>query len=268
MESTRLHRCAILLAAVAFLSVFTGTAVSSNEERPFYSVGQSHIWLGAAIAVLTIGLVIWIHAAEELRRLRLLGRTLLAAMAVQVFLGLQPLPQPPAIRIAHAFIGQLFFTVTGVIAVYTSGGWERKPERVEGASWLWFLAMITPAVVLAQVALGTLFRHGALGLALHLLGAFLVAMFISAMALPVIYGSEDSPLRRPAQVFLTIASVQVFLGFALFTMGSMDIDPQVMILMTMIHAAMGALTLSATVIMALLIRRHICAPQRAHESRE
>jgi len=233
-----------------------------------YSVGQSHIWLGAAIAVLTIGLVICIHAAEERKWLRHMGWIALAAMTVQVLLGLRPLPQPPAIRIVHAFIGQLFFTLTGVIAVCTTAGWKRKPERAECASWLWFLANCTPAMVLVQVALGTLFRHGALGVALHLLGAFLVAMFISGLTLPVIYGPEDSALRPAAQAFLAIASVQVFLGLALFTMSSMDIDPQVMIVMTMIHAAMGALTLAATVIMSLLIRRHIGVPERVHESRE
>jgi hypothetical protein len=45
------HRTAILFAAFAFLSVLTGTAVTSNPERPLYSLGQSHIWLGAIVVI-------------------------------------------------------------------------------------------------------------------------------------------------------------------------------------------------------------------------
>jgi hypothetical protein len=49
--------------------------------------------------------------------------------------------------------------------------------------------------------------------------------------------------------------VQVFLGLALFSMESMDVDPSSVILMTILHATTGALTLAATVLMAGLIRR-------------
>ena len=43
-------------------------------------------------------------------------------------------------------------------------------------------------------------------------------------------------------MFLTTASVQVFLGLALFSMQSVNVDPQVMIVVTMIQAAVAALT--------------------------
>ena len=127
-----------------------------------------------------------------------------------------------------------------------------------GAGTLLLCAKITPFVVLGQVALGTLFRHGALGIGLHLIGAFLVALFMLAMALPVVYGPEYRALQLAAKLFLGAASVQVFLGLALFSMQSMDVDPAAMIMVTMVHAAMAALTLSATVMLAVLIRRDVC----------
>jgi hypothetical protein len=89
----------------------------------------------------------------------------------------------------------------------------------------------------------------------HLLGAFVIAFLVLGMTLPAIYGPETSPLRPPAQVLLVALSVQVFLGMALFTMASMDIDPLVTILLNVAHAATGAVTLAATVVMTLLIRR-------------
>jgi heme A synthase len=255
------HRTAILLAAFAFLSVLTGTAVTSNPERPLYSLGQSHIWLGAIVGILTMAVGISIHATSEGRWLRVLSAIAMAAVVVQVLLGLQTFPQPPETRIAHSFIGQLFFSMTAVIAVCTSDRWRRTPERVEASS-MRVLVKIVPVVVLAQVGLGALFRHGAMDVMPHLLGAFITAFFILGLALPVIYRPEHSSLRLAAQVFLVIASVQVFLGLALFSMQFMDTDPTVIILLMTIHAATGALTLAGTVVMAVLIGRSVCAPKR------
>jgi len=262
-----LHRCAILLAAVAFLSMCTGTCVTSNEERPLYSVGQCHIWLSAGVAVLTIALVLCMRSAGAGSWPRRLGWIVVAGVAVEAVLGFQPLPQAPAVRIAHAFIAQLFFPLTVTIAALTSQAWKPHPAPMDGAGILQLAAKLTPFVVLAQVVLGTLFRHGALGVGLHLIGAFVVVLFMLGMALPVIYGPEYRALQIAAKLFLAIASVQVFLGLALFTMQSMDLDPAAMILLTMIHAAVAALTLAATIMLALLIRRDVCAPKRADEAR-
>jgi hypothetical protein len=257
MRNRWLHRCAILLAALAFLSVFTGAAVTSNEERPLYSVGQSHLWLSLGVAVLAIALVLWMRSAGTGLWLRRLGWMALAAVAVEAVLGFLPLPQAPPVRIAHAFIAQLFFPLSVAIAALTSIRWKPHPAPMEGAGALLLAAKITPMVVLAQVALGTLFRHGVLGVGPHLIGAFLVALFMLAMALPVIYGPEYRALQLAAKLFLTAASVQVFLGLALFSMQSMDVDPVVMIVVTMVHAAVAALTLSATVMLAVLILRDV-----------
>lgn len=266
MGNRWLHRCFILLAAVTWLSVFTGAAVTSNEERPLYSVGQTHYWLSAGVAALTIIAVLAMRSAGAEGWLRRLGWTMLAAVVIQALLGLVPLPQPPAVRIAHAFLAQLFFPLTVVIAGLTSRAWRPRPAPMNGAGVLQLACKITPLAVLAQVALGTLFRHGALGVGLHIMGAFLVALLMLCMALPVIYGPEYRALQMAAKVFLTVASVQVFLGLALFSMQSMDVDPAAMILVTMIHAAVAALTLAATVILALLIRRDVCAVEPAEQA--
>ena len=263
MKTLLLNRCAILLSALAFLSVLTGTAVTSNEERPFYSVGQAHIWLGAASAILSISLVICTRSEKERSWLRRLCWFALAAVAVQAILGLQSLPQPPAVRITHAFAAQLLFPVTVVIAWCTSTGWKKLPKQIECSSFLQLLAYGTPVIALGQVALGTLFRHGASGVGPHLIGAFVVAIVMLGLALPIIYGPESSPLRLAAQLTLTVASVQVFVGLGLFSIQLMDIDPQVIILVTMIHAATGALTLTATVMMAVEMNRSSLSSQKS-----
>ena len=239
------------------MSLATGPAVSSNEERPYYSWGQSHLWLGAAVAVLTVLLVILLPAAKPPVWLRRTGWTALAAFALEAVIGFLPLPQAPAVRTAHAFLGQLLFPLAILIAFRTSRGWATTAGQAEGTPWLRRLMKSTPIVMLAQVALGVLHRHGATGVAPHLLSAFIVVFFVLGLSLPVIYQPEYHSLHRAAAAFLTIALVQVLLGFVLFTLVAVEADPSVTILMTLIHAAMAALTLSATVIMAVLVRRRI-----------
>jgi heme A synthase len=263
MMSPWLHRCAVLAAAFSFASVFTGAAVTSNPERPYYSIGQNHLWLSIAAGVLTIAVVLWLGSARERTWLRRLGWGAVAAVAMEAVVGLQPLPQPPALRITHAAIAQLLFAAMVVLAVCTGRAWNHPPKRVEGSSFLRFLGNAAPILVLAQVALGTLFRHGALGVGPHLIGAFVIAFVILGVTLPVIYKPELHELHLTARGLLAIASVQVFVGLTLFSMLSMDVDPGLVILITMTHAATGALTLAATVVMAILIRRHVYAPDSA-----
>jgi heme A synthase len=263
MRSPWLHRCAVLLAVISLASVFTGAAVTGNPERPYYSVGQTHLWLSIAAGALTITVVLWLASSRGSTALRRLGWSAIAAVAFEAVVGLQPLPQPPALRITHAAIAELLFSAIVVIAVCTGRRWAEPPKRAEGSSFLRFLGNAAPIVVLAQVALGTLFRHGVLGVGPHLIGAFVIAFFILGVTLSVIYKPEHSELHLTARALLTIASVQVFVGLTLFSMQSMDVDPSLVILVTMIHAATGALTLAATVVMAILIQRHVYLPDSA-----
>ncbi len=260
MTSPWLHRCAVVLAVISSASVFTGAAVTSNPERPYYSLGETHLWLSIAAGTLTIALVLWLGFTPAHASLRRLGWIAVAALILEAVVGLQPLPQPPALRITHAAIAELLFSAFVVFAVCTGRSWNEPPKRAEGSSFLLFLGNAAPIVVVAQVALGTLFRHGALGVGPHLIGAFIVAFFILGATLPVIYNEELGALHLTARALLTIASLQVFVGLTLFSMQSMDVDPAVVILVTMIHATTGALTLAATVVMAILIRRHVYAP--------
>jgi heme A synthase len=267
-KSSWLRPCAILLAATAFLSVLTGSAVTSNENRPFYSLGECHLWLGPIVGILAIVLVICITAVEEPSWLRRLSWAVLAGVALQAILGLQPLPQAPPVRVAHALIAQLLFPMTLALAICTSRGWQNAAKGGACAPSLWFLAKITPAVVLGQVLLGTLFRHGAIDVGPHILGAFVIAGFILALGLSVTQRPEHQSLHAAAKAFLTVAFVQLFLGLALFSMQAMEIDPSAMILVTMIHVAMGALTLAATLLLAVMIRHLVGAPQKVSRPSE
>jgi cytochrome c oxidase assembly protein subunit 15 len=178
MESPWLHRYAVLLAVCTFVLSVTGTFVSSSEERPLASVGQGHYTEGISVGILTIGLAVWLSRSEKRAWLRKLGWIALAAVMVESGLGFWPAPRPTALNFSHDLLAQLVFSTIVAIGVFTSPAWKRGPELVEEHGRLRPLAIVTVALAVMQVALGTAFRQGILGMTPHLAGAMLVLLLI------------------------------------------------------------------------------------------
>lgn len=265
MENRWLHRYAVLLAVCTALLFVTGPAVSSNQERPLYSLGQSHAWLGAAVSLLMAGLAIWLSRMKERAWLRRLAWAALGANIVQDLMGIETGTPPAPVRIFHVLLGQLFFSTTVAIAVFTSEGWNQSPKPVGDGSLPRFLATATAAVVLLQVALGAAHRHGVMDALPHILGAFVVAVFLGPTLAAVL--RTQHPEVRPAGIaFSVVVSLQMLLGFGLLTMESLDVDPLAMIVATTLHAALGAFSLAAAVVLAMQIRRVVQAT--AQETRQ
>jgi hypothetical protein len=259
MENPWLHRYAVLVSVCNALLFITGPVVTTKDQRPLYSLGQTHAWLGALATILMAGLVIWMSRVKEPAWLQRLVWAALGANIVQDLIALQPDPIPAPVRLAHALIGQLFFSATVTIAVFTSKNWDQSPKLlekpVENASRLRFLTTTTAALVLLQVTLGAALRHGVIEALPHILGALVVAVFLGP-SMAVVFRTDHQTLRS-AGIGLTMAAcLQILLGFALLTMKSFDeIDPVVVIVATIAHVAVGAFTLAAVVVTAILVRR-------------
>ena len=264
-----MHRFAILLAACTLLLLVTGAFVTSNEERPFYSFGQAHFTVAGAEGILAVGLVIWSWLGKTKAWLRRLGWIVLATGAVEMALGMQADSQSRAISASHAFLAQLLFSTTIVIVLLTTSGWNRDPQPAEdrGSPSLSLLATVILGLTFIQVALGVAVRHGLMGLAWHVLGAFVVVLLILILAVLVSRRVPGDPALRPAaNTAATIISVQAFLGFTILSMqGSRLIDPAAMILATGVHTVVGALALAAGTVMTLLIRRNLRATKAAEK---
>jgi len=238
----------------------TGDAFTTNEERPFYSLGQSHLVLGIFAGVLSIGLVIWLLRTETRAWMRRLAWIALAVVIPECLLGLMTVPQPPAVRFTHAFLAQLLFAATAAAAVFTTDASARVPTLASARPSLRILAMITAIIVLGQAVLGVAFRHGIIDVIPHVLGALVVAIFVAALAMSVLYRPGNEPLRPAGVTLLIVTAIQLFVGLALFSMGlDADIDPEAVIIVTMLHAAISALTLAATVVAVALILRSVPA---------
>jgi cytochrome c oxidase assembly protein subunit 15 len=289
-----LHRYAIVLAVCTLFLVVAGASVTSKEaglsvpDWPL-SYGQlipnmsggvlfetGHRYVATVVGMLTIGLAIWLWLAEPRKWMRKLGWVAIGGVVFQGLLGGATvlLLQPPPISIFHACVAQLFFSLTVAIALFTSRAWQNAPEPVDDYGWpsLRSLSIVAPAMVVLQIALGAAFRHRALSLMPHILGAIVVPIVILLTATFVLHQfPTHAALRTAAKALLGITIAQLFLGIAAYyTRLQAAENPLAMVLMTVAHVAGGGLTLAATIALSIQIRRHVRIPAaesaRSHQT--
>jgi cytochrome c oxidase assembly protein subunit 15 len=285
--STKLHRYTLLVAAATLFLVVAGASVTSNEaglsvpDWPL-SYGQvmpkmeggifyehGHRMVASTVGFLTIILAIWLWRADTRAWMRRLGFAALGAVIGQGILGgmtvIFLLPKP--VSISHACIAQLFFSTTVAIALFTSPQWSRGPQLVESAGWPTRPGTVVwvPLAVLGQLALGAAFRHKALDLVPHAIGAAVVTgLVVYAAIVIVLRYPHHGPLRSTATALLIITLAQVFLGVGAFmsrvaTAGAPQPLP-VMVWFTVAHVALGAITMAASVMLAIQVYRHVRRP--------
>jgi cytochrome c oxidase assembly protein subunit 15 len=292
MLSPWLHRYAVLLAVCTLFLVVAGASVTSHQaglsvpDWPL-SYGQvmppmvggvlwehGHRMVATFVGMLTVGLAIWLAVAEPRRWMRRLGWVALAAVIVQGVLGglTVLLLLPPAVSVSHACLAQLFFSTTVAFAVFTSRGWSAGPQVVEdyGKPSLRSLSVATAALILAQIALGAGFRHGALGILPHVIGAMMVSFAILILAAFVLHQfPQHTTLRRAAKMLLAVTLAQVFLGIETYfaRLGAAE-KPAPMLIFTIAHVATGALTLASSVVLAIQIWRNVASSRREEQVEE
>ncbi|MEP7354241.1 MAG: COX15/CtaA family protein [Acidobacteriota bacterium] len=276
-----LHRYSVLVAFCTLLLVVAGASVTSKEaglsvpDWPL-SYGQvlpemtggvlfetGHRLIATTVGFLTIILAIWISRVDGRSWMRKLGWYAVGGVVVQGLLGGMTVLwlQPPAVSTAHACLAQLFFSTTVAIAVFTSRSWQQGAESVQdyGSPSLRSLSFVVPSLVLIQIALGAAFRHRAIGLMPHIIGAMVVSMAILLVAVFVLNQFPNHTSLRPAgRMLLTVGGVQVMLGIAAYFARLQASEfPLAMVLTTVAHVATGGLTLASTVVLSIHIRRNV-----------
>jgi cytochrome c oxidase assembly protein subunit 15 len=226
---------------------------------------HGHRMVATFVGMLTIGLAIWLQRVDSRSWMRKLGWISLAAVIGQGILGglTVLLLLPPGVSIAHACLAQLFFSTMLAITVFTSKRWQEGPQMVDDHGWpsLRTLAIVVPVMVLAQVALGAAFRHRVLGVMPHVIGAMVVALALMLLGMFVLHQfPAHRGLRRAAHSMLGVTFLQVFLGIAAyFARLEAATKPTLMVLTTVAHVALGALTLATTIVLSIQIRRNVRA---------
>jgi cytochrome c oxidase assembly protein subunit 15 len=283
-----LHYWSILLAFCTLLLVVAGGLVTSRdaglsvpdwplsygklmppmEGGIFYEHG--HRMIATTVGMFTIVSLVWLLRAEKRRWMKWLGAVALVAVIAQGVLGgltvLMLLPW--WISSSHACLAQLFFSTTVAMALFTSERWLRGPAPVdENPRYpIRALALLPPVFVLLQLALGAAARHKAIGSIYHICGSPLATFVVLWVSLRILlHYARNSELRTGALTLLFVTFAQVFLGIAAFMSRVAYADAvqpmPLMVTFTVLHVAVGALTMASSVALAILVRRNVTAAE-------
>jgi cytochrome c oxidase assembly protein subunit 15 len=131
---------------------------------------HTHRLLASAVGLMTTVLAVWLWLRDPRRWMHWLGViAFLGVVAQGVLGGLRVTLHMDSLGIFHGTIAQLFFVLTGALALFTSGFWarlaaDRQSLRVPGN--LRTLVLATTLLVLGQLILGATMRHQHAGLAI------------------------------------------------------------------------------------------------------
>jgi heme A synthase len=260
------------LVAVCLLVVIVLGAAVTSETQPIPGArvsSQVDIWLpqfhvvAAWIAgALALGLGVWLQLAERRAWLRWLGWAVVGLIVINGWSGTQASLQslPHAAGFFHAALAQILLSMVIMIAMGVSGASKPgEPLEDTGRPSLRFLAVAAPLLVLLQVLLGAAYRHGIMGFLLHVLNALVAGFAILAVCILVTRQFSTIPsLNVPAVVLATVAITQVTLGFATFIILLISSDGSPALLgLSVAHVAIGAMTLAATVLVAIQILKKV-----------
>lgn len=282
-----LHWWSVLLACCTLLLVVAGGLVTSRDaglsvpDWPL-SYGKlmppmeggilyehGHRMIATTVGLFTIVLTLWFFRAEKRRWMRGLGIAALAAVIFQGVLGGMTVLMllPWWISSSHACLAQLFFSTTVAIVLFTSKWWLRGPVGIdEDPKYpLRALSIAAPLCVLGQLALGAAARHKAIGSIYHICGSPIVTGVVLWISLRILlHYAGNRELRLGAVGLLGITFCQVFLGIAAFMSRIAYADAvqpmPVMVTFTVLHVAVGALTMASSVVLAILARRNLTSP--------
>jgi heme A synthase len=270
-EDVWLNRYSILVAFCVLLVLIAGAIVTSLE-RPISPVPSAPTTAAAIsfeswhrggalfVAVPIAGLAVWFARASKEPPLSQVGWMALSIFVVEGVLGTALGSLSPLTDILHAVVGQISFAAVALVTVFTSERWRHGPNFIED-SWhpsLRKLALFLPAIVILQIVLGAAFRYRAASVIWHILNAMIVLLSVLIVCVFLVRQFPEHPSLRPTAIALGgIAAVQVFLGFATFVMLLLFPETSLaVIIVSVVHVANGALTLAATVSLAVEIRRN------------
>ncbi len=259
MKNLGLHLYSILVAVAVLCLIVSGAMVSSQAGTP----EGWHRAIGGFVAVLVIGLGVWLAVTKTHEWVRQVGRgaaaVTIADAGVGLLAGPASAPASPMAAMAHAFLAPILLSLVAAIALATSRSWQCDPIFLQDQGWppLRGVARNTLALVVIQVGLGAAFRYGSIGVMVHILGALVVVVFILTLVVLVTLMPEH-PTLRPAAITLGVVTfAQIFLGLTVVSMGTAQANKGIAAAVAAAHVATGALTLATTLIVALEVWRNI-----------
>lgn len=253
---------AIVSAVCALAAIATGAHLTTTATFPG---GDVTLWKNVHRGVSTVAGLGGMAAAFLVTgglRLGLLVSVLLAALPGGM---LEARAMAGLAGVIHAVGASAMTSLCAVAVLRLSAGWGVAPDaqiEEEGSPSLATLARLTWIGLLAQTALGALYRHHMAGLMAHIIGAMLVMGMVMYAGIAT-FSTEKAPgeIKGPALALLVLTGVQMLIGLGAY-LYRVDFTEQAtgrtaMLTFTMIHVAVGALTTACSALMGMQISRHV-----------
>jgi heme A synthase len=268
--SPGVSRLAAVTTGLALVTGAAGAVLTSNftlhaDRALIAQVGRVHQDLGLAVSVLTVALLIWLRPTNTPDWLRAITWAAVGTVAVEAALSMLQVkaPLPEWQSLSHAILAPVIVALIAAVGCFTLPEWQMDPDRVSLSEWplLPVAAKAAPMIVLLQVAMGVAYRHKEWGVMPHMAGAMFVAAVMLVVPVMLLQHFPQHPSLRPVAIAaMSTALLQITLGIAAFVMRLLDFDTSVtFIALTSSHASVGALTLAASLVMAIEVSR--CTPE-------
>lgn len=165
-----------------------------------------------------------------------------------------------AVAVLHEVIGPVLLSLLCAVAVTVWSGSDPEVED-SGSPPLRSLARWAPLVIGMQVLLGALYRHGFLGISLHVLGAMVAGALIMFSGISVMILPGVGPvLRRVSWGLLTVTFLQFFFGIYAY-LSRIAAEEAGMVSgvshVAVSHIVTGGLTMGLSVVLSLLVNRYV-----------
>ncbi|OGW82455.1 MAG: hypothetical protein A3C47_03730 [Omnitrophica bacterium RIFCSPHIGHO2_02_FULL_51_18] len=271
------HSYSKFLSAVTLVLIIAGGLVTSTEsglsvpDWPL-SYGQffppmvggirfehTHRLIAGIVGILTFVLLGLLLKNEGRGWVKCLGAAAALAVVLQAILGgltvIYLLPTP--VSVAHACLGQTFFSLVVSLVLFTSKEWATAPKIAsENSESLKRLLATTFFFVCLQLIAGSVVRHAhGRTLNLHALLAFLIAIHVLFILVRILRDADLQPLVNHVLLLTGLVTLQVFSGGGAYLL-TLVIEKAAYprtseVLITTAHQSIGAVILATTLLLML-----------------
>lgn len=287
MYNHKLHIYSVFTALCTLFLIFAGglvTSTGSGLSVPDWPLSygkffppmiggirfeHSHRVIAGSVGLLTLALTIWIFRVDKRRWFKWLGVGASLMVLTQAILGgltvkfLLPTP----ISVGHACLGQTFFVLVSLIALFSSKEWMTAPSSPDPkAHKIQRLYATLFFFVYAQLVAGAIVRHtSGKGVIVHIFIALMV--FIHTAFIPSRISTTDATREKFLGYTTTLGIfvlAQILLGFAAYSLkylspSSMRLNTPEILLATL-HQTNGAVILGLSALLTARAFRLISKP--------
>jgi len=265
---TLLRTYAVAVALGILFLISTGAVVTNSLATPspaalaaasglFSPKGHQHA--AELVGALTVILAIWAFVTEKQASVRRLAWIPLVIVLAEIGLGHAAGKAAPTVGLLHAFLAPILLASVVALTFAISPIWRSEPVMIQDRGWppLRGLAKTALVFVVLQVALGASFRHGAVGVLYHVVGALLLVLTLLAFVV-CLTTLANHPLLGPAAISLLVLTfVQVFLGLTVLVMSDQTLAKLAGLLVGTAHVTLASLILAVTVLVAMETHRSV-----------